>query len=74
MASEETKDAARNTTFGAVGVIVTYLVNLLLPKDVPAEVRMATLTLVLAGGVYVVTYIDSKIHRSDSKLNGLLPF
>ena len=64
MASEETKDAARNTVFGAAAVIAAYLINLVLPQEVPAEVRAAVLTLVLAGGLYVFTYIDSTNIRS----------
>lgn len=75
MASEPTKDASRTTIFGAVSVIVTYVVNLVLPTDMPVEVRGAVLTLVLAGVVYGITWVDSTIHNSkDTKANGLLPF
>lgn len=74
-ASEPTKDASRTTIFSAVSVIVTYLVNLVLPKDMPVEVRGSILTLVLAVVVYGIAWVDSKIHNSkNTKLNGLLPF
>lgn len=76
---EATKDAGRNTIFSAVSIVITYFVNSILPQDMPVEVKGAVLTLVLAGGVYVITFVDSWIHRNTTTpivkdLPGILPF
>ena len=64
MEKEAIKDGSRIAVFGAVSVLITYALTL------PDTVEAAIVVLVLAG----LTYIDSQIHRSDSKFNGLLPF
>lgn len=71
---EANKDAGRNTIFSMVSVVVTYFVNRVLPQDIPLEVRLAIVGLVLAGVTYAITWVDSYIHRSDIKSNGILPF
>lgn len=78
---EAGKDAGRNTIFSMVSVIVTYFINMYLPKDMPIEVRTAVIGLALAGITYALTYVDSWLHRNKSvgpkvikDLPGLTPF
>ena len=77
--NEPTKDASRTTIFSAVSVVITYFVNLFLPSDMPSEVKLAILTLILAGGTYGISYLDSWIHHNTTTpvvkdLPGLTPF
>lgn len=78
---EATKNGARNTIFSMVSVVVTYFVNSVLPQDIPGEVRLAIVGLILAGVTYGITWIDSWIHTNKTigpdfikKANGILPF
>lgn len=75
---EPIKTASRTTIFNAISVVVTYLVNLILPTDMPAEVRASILLLILAGITYAISFADSWIHNQNKgffkKWNGLTNF
>lgn len=80
---EATKDASRNTLFGLIAVIVTFIVNLLL-DFVPAviqmrpqwdEFKLAVIGLLLFGVTYGLTYWDSYIHHNpNDPSKGLVNF
>jgi len=61
---EGTKTTGRVTVIGAIGILVTYLLSLVLP-DLPQEVVAAIIVLVGVG-------LDSFAHHSGSKLK--VPF
>lgn len=64
MEKEAVKDGSRGAIFSAISVLVSYFL------PVPVEVKLAIVILITAG----LTYVDSQIHRSDSKFNGILPW
>ena len=76
--TEANKDAGRTTIFSAISVVVTYAVNSVLPETMPSEVKMAILTLVLAGVTYGIAWVDSYIHNQTTgffaKCNGITKF
>ena len=68
--NEASKDTARLALFGAIGTLVTYGVDSILP-DLPGEVKAAVLVIVTA----LLVWVDSYIHNNkDIKAKGLVPF
>ena len=63
---ETTKTTTRVAILGAVGTVVAYLIDKLLPGT-PQAVTTAVITLVLVG-------IDAYIHHSKIKMTGIIPF
>lgn len=62
---EATKDTSRVGVFAALSVVISFYANKYL--NAPPEVVAAIVLLVTVG-------VDSAIHHSRMKLNGLLPF